>query len=234
MKNVLKCAFDKHRGFVAGLALAVAGGLWGGCATPTWVAQMQNSKGHPLTANEQEMFRSFFGSEMDTGIVLKHYFNDGCTGDMTAAAWTFSSRDIAICYRKHHLPDYAGTKDPDRKGDFFHEGMHIVQHQAEERGRKIYAGSKSSRDYMYELDENSRFSGFGIEQQGAMVEDYVRFFLMEEPSYTRKLVHYYQHGKHDLLQKVIEERFPGAAAMRLAVAAKRAALAAEQAVPAIR
>lgn len=234
MKNVLKRAFDTHRGFAAGLALAVVGSLSGGCVMSPWIAQMRNSTGHPLTANEKEMFHSFFGSEMDADIVLKHYFSDGCIGDPAAAAWTFGSKDIAICYSKHHLPDYGSTEDPDRKGDFFHEGMHIVQYQAEERGRKIYAGSRSSRDYLYELDENSRFSGFGIEQQGAMVEDYVRFFLMPEPSYTRKLVGYYQPGKHDLLQKVIEERFPGATVIRLAVEAKRAVMAAEQTVPVVR
>ena len=233
MKNVLKHAFDKHRGLAAGLMLVVAGGLSGGCANLQSTAQMLMSEGQPYTPGETALNKQIFGEAFQNREkARKYYFSNGCNGYPDSnAQYNSLTRNIAFCHSDVHEIDYSKAKDADRLGTYIHELTHDWQDQ--NYGVMLYwYFLVRTGESDYGLDKNSDFQDFGMEQQASIMGDYARRFLHIEQNRAYSYLIYLNTPETDaLLQRIVENQFPGARGMRLAVEAQRAAAQQKMAGP---
>jgi hypothetical protein len=163
----------------------------------------------PLTEGEIALVHSIFGSSVNTSIVKKYFDPDYCA---TAQAAAYGGKDICFFGFLYQSPDYSISEwyNAEKFGIFVHEMTHIWQAQTAARfSTQKINGSK----YKYALDTKHCFSDYGMEQQAAIMEDYALCFL--NPSGVSRRIK--NAPENDLLlQKVVEDQFPGARKTRLA------------------
>lgn len=162
-----------------------------------------------LTPREAALARMFFGDRLDTDAVGTQMNPRACGGDAIAA--TVQGNKVTYWGRTHHAPDFTSARDTFKFGIFMHEMTHVWQEQTRFRHTNCAFVNKASK-YAYPLDVAKwRFEHYGIEQQGAMIEDYARYFLHPGRK-TRYITATPDHL--DALRQVVENRFPGAKRLR--------------------
>ncbi len=180
----------------------------------------------PLTSGESALLKSIFGNEINTSIIRKHFAE---AASPYAIAATFSSSKVKFYGKQNHSPDYSQTKDTFNYWTFVHEMTHAwqYQHPVQDFSRSVNA---PTREYGYELSPKKRFQDFGVEQQASIVADYAQQFIYEGPYkpanqnnglYMPAETDNFKPQSLDLLQKVIEDRFPVARNTRLKLEAKK-------------
>ncbi len=160
----------------------------------------QREGGVKLTPGEIAVAHSVFGDTLDTRYLRKHYGED--KDGIAASVVVGSTRHIDFWGPANQAEDFSKVRGW-KLGVFMHEMTHIWQHQ-----NTFTIIQKLLRDcdfYDYKLDKSSDFDDFCIEQQGAIVQDYVNQVLYPRSGAVgiRNL--------HDLeLARVVEEKFPQA------------------------
>lgn len=170
-----------------------------------------------FTAGERAILYSIFGDRIrveDAKIITGR----GCTEYGGASSWaharTTSPRSFEICKAEYDSSDYS-------QGGIYgfeiqvHEGTHMWQWQ--EIGYSNWRwcpdrGNNPTVIYAYQLDINSSFKDFCIEDQASIIADYGRAFLRPEHA-PRRIAN--TPFNMALLQKVVETEFPNARLARL-------------------
>lgn len=176
----------------------------------------------PFTPGEVALVRSFFGDKVVTTELRKYFLGSGYrytqkNGTINLYAVTCADRkSIEFFGQVMKSDDFSKTASVDQFGVFLHEITHIYQAQ------NGLPTDKKDDGYKYTLDATRRFTDYGTEQQGALVEDYARHFLHFVHTVYSPYVG--KQSAEDLahLARIVEEQFPGARDMRLALEAKEA------------
>ena len=179
---------------VVGTALVATLGYAG------FIQTAYNGKGEKLTPGEKQAVEQIFGDQVDAGKIRKH-FKD-------ASHWThvMKSKQGTVMPFTHHV-DFFGDniKSADysaegayKYGFFLHEMTHIWQ------GVNVKYPLKNFGQYEFTLTKDSKFSDFGLEQQGEIIEAYARTWHHHE---GRQKVKTEADG---FLRNVVEEKFPQA------------------------
>ncbi|WP_435640255.1 hypothetical protein [Micavibrio aeruginosavorus] len=182
------------------LAALVLGSALSGCAAFT-------EPPHPLTTGEKDLVNTIFSGQVNTDIVNKYLDQDP---NKCSEAKTISPRSI-IFYHGHHAQDYSDRTKPESISLFAHEMTHIWQVQNWSLLKQAW---KLCQTYNYDLTPKSRFEDFCNEQQAAMVEDYVRYYISAEPKFPLRLLNNEKPEKLALMTALIEKTFPGLAQER--------------------
>ncbi|HYD19349.1 MAG TPA: hypothetical protein VEF76_12810 [Patescibacteria group bacterium] len=159
-----------------------------------------NGKGEKLTPAEKQVVEQIFGDEVDAGKIRKHFKEN--------SHWThfLKSKQGTVMPFTHHVDffgenirsaDY-GRDDAYKYGFFLHEMTHIWQ------GANLKYPLKNFGEYEYKLTPESKFSDFGIEQQGEIIEAYAKAWHHPEGRRQPKT------AADRLLIHVVETRFPQA------------------------
>ncbi len=156
----------------------------------------------PLTEGERDLSRNIFGAQLNTDIVRKYLLDKD---DPCADAQAFGSRTIMF-YKASHADDYSDKTQTIPLGFFVHEMTHIWQAQNWSLLKQL---TKKCSTYNYALKPDSRFDDFCNEQQAAMIQDYVRYFLARTPKFPTRLIDNDKPEARALLEKLIEKTFPG-------------------------
>jgi len=180
----------------------------------------------PLTEGEISLVKGVFGDEVNLQIVMKYMEPTESSDDDEDSLLSFPSlgfcigkRAVAMVGKAMHSADYSKETD-ERFWIFMHEMTHIWQNQVDAAIRRSTCGV-----YKYSLMEGKKFSDFRKEQQAVIIEEYAMRFLKpgcQEETYSSKAIRCRPEDIGPLLQKVVEDRFPGAARLRQAAEAKRA------------
>ncbi|MEZ0262318.1 MAG: hypothetical protein ACAH80_15035 [Alphaproteobacteria bacterium] len=171
-----------------------------------------------MTADEAALANTFFGKELRTGIVKLYQYP---YEQKDALASVESGYGASFWGETQHASDYTKA-DGARLGTFMHEMTHVWQEQTAQK----HTPNQTMRQYHYWLDATSTYGKFSVEQQAAMVQDYVTYFL--HPSKSMKYMpenHPKQElpAKAEILKKIVEAQFPGAKALREAIPAQKQA-----------
>lgn len=166
------------------------------------------SETRPLTENEEALVKAFFGDQINTSIV-RNVFSPRFCSDQAASV----SDQSHIFYHgsEARSGDFAKDRNVYSFSIFMHEMTHIWQNQNNERYTNFRFVPKPD-PYVFSLDITRwSFSDYGDEQQAAIIEDYVAYFL---------------HPYHDTFQTrvtksnirqlrtLVENQFPGARKLR--------------------
>lgn len=160
-----------------------------------------------LTDGEKALVQRIFGDQIDTGVVWMH-LSPLAYSDVAGAV---ASATEVYFYGLNRSTDYS-QEDPLKVGIFIHEMVHIWQFQTSRRYTVV-----ENDIYKYTIRANARFENFNIEQQAAMLEDYVLYFTTPD-KITRWLSQSY--SPEETLQRMpyviaaVEARFPGARNLR--------------------
>jgi hypothetical protein len=174
-----------------------------------------------LSPGEIALVQSIFGNEVNTSIVIKNfsphhleYFSEPDHILMETRASVNDKKNI-IFYGPEYSSDDYSQEDLMLYGTFLHEMTHIWQRQ---KVSGVTLLLMSCHDYNYALNDQSRFSDFCIEQQGAIMENYVQRFL----HHSHLSLGIKNTPENDaLLKKVVEDQFPEARKTRLALEAQQ-------------
>ncbi len=162
-----------------------------------------------LTAREKEIIAGIFGSQLNTDIVRMHLSPLGYKDVAGAVA---SERDVYI-YGRNRRNDF-GRESSDDLGIFIHEMTHVWQFQTKRQHTVVI-----SDQYKYTLEAGARFQDYNIEQQAAMIEDYLLYTLNKDHD-VRWLAESYAKAEIPArtphLLAAVETFFPTAQAWRLA------------------
>lgn len=150
-----------------------------------------------LSPGEKILVSRFFVDVIDTDIIRIYSDPDR----MSALGAAFNKCDVAFYGPTMQSRDYS-REGAYMRGVFMHEMGHLWQHQTNWRHTKT---SCLWNIYDYELTPQSRFSDFCVEQQASIIEEYVQVFLGDAEAVIDTA----------LLQRIIEEQFPGAKELRL-------------------
>lgn len=168
----------------------------------------------PLNENEKTLVSAFFGNEVDPSVVRKHFQPWRCAlldNPGYTMATVDSPRDINVLGSDYSSKDYSREKNLENFGMFMHEMDHIWQRQT---GHKMtnYSFVNKDNPYAYPIDiKKWKFADYGIEQQAAIVEDYVRVFLRPERNPNRMDN---DDAKFEQLKTLVEDQYPGARRLR--------------------
>jgi hypothetical protein len=158
------------------------------------------SGGDKLTPGERQAVEQIFGDQVDAAKIRKH-FKD-------ASHWTHvmkGKRGTVMPFT--HQVDFFGDdiKSADysaegayKYGFFLHEMTHIWQ------GTNVKYPLKNFGQYEFTLTKDSKFSDFGLEQQGEIIEAYAKTWLHPDGRKSAKI------EADGFLMKVVETQFPQA------------------------
>ncbi len=162
------------------------------------------SGGDKLTPGEQQAVEQIFGDQVDATKIRKH-FKD-------ASHWThFMKGKRGTVMPFTHQVDFFGNdiksadysrEDAYKYGFFLHEMTHIWQ------GTHLKYPLKNFGQYEFTLTKDSKFSDFGLEQQGEIIEAYAKAWHHPE---GRKLA---RTEADEFLKKTVEVQFPQAKVTR--------------------
>lgn len=162
------------------------------------------SGGEKLTAGERQAVEQIFGDQVDATKIRKH-FKD-------ASHWThFMKGKQGTVMPFTHQVDFFGDnirsadysrEDAYKYGFFLHEMTHIWQ------GTNIKYPLKNFGQYEYTLAKDPKFSDFGLEQQGEIIEAYAKTWHHPEGRKAAKT------DADELLKKVVEDKFTQAKVTR--------------------
>ena len=198
-KSSLLTRFAKTAGkTVVGIALAYTG----------YIGAFYTGRGEPLTKGETQLVQSIFGDQLDASKLRKH-FKDA--GDFTHV---MRSKRGTVMPFTNHIDFFGPTVRSDdfstdsikRFGIFLHEVVHTWQNQ------HLKVSFKNFRQYAYTLQQDSKFSDFGTEQQGDILEDYAMRWLHKD---GEKFAKPENATRDTMLIKVVEDQFPQAKITRL-------------------
>lgn len=173
---------------------------------------LRKTYGRQMTADEAALAKAFFGAELRTSIVTIFQYP---YEQKDALASVESGYGASFWGPTQHASDYTKA-DAGRLGTFMHEMTHVWQEQTAQK----HTPNQTMRQYNYWLDAKSKYTDFSVEQQAAMVQDYVTYFLQPSKSlkylpetYSRQDI----PAKTEILKKVVEAQFPGAKTLREAM-----------------
>lgn len=152
-----------------------------------------------FTDSEKALVLGIFGRQIGQidQMVVKQRAR--CHGDSAGTVYG-SETEFHAWTREHHEKDYT-------KGSLFnyglqaHEVAHLWQNQHQDR---VTAGHNETYDYPIDIKQWD-FRDYFDEQQGAIIEDYVRFFLHRERD-TRRLSETIENLVG--LRTIVENQFP--------------------------
>lgn len=163
-----------------------------------------SGRGEKLTPGERQAVEQIFGDQIDASKIRKHFKENGhWTHVMRGKAGTVMPFTSHIDFFGDHIrsADYSAG-DAHRFGFFLHEVTHVWQ------GQNFDYSMKNFRIYEFTLKPDSKFSDFGIEQQGEIIEAYAKAWHHPEGRKAPKT------EADALLKKVVEEKFPQAKVTR--------------------
>ncbi len=163
-----------------------------------------------MTAGEAELVRAFFGFELNPAQVKLYMYPFAVRGAVASVEGGYGANFWGAT---QHDADYSNTKTASHLATFMHEITHVWQFQTGQR----HTPNQTQRQYRYWLDTKSTYTDFSIEQQAAMVEDYVMYFLhpSKDMTYMPQTYNESQFAeKTGVLKKVVEAQFPGAKELR--------------------
>lgn len=166
----------------------------------------------PMTAGERQIASDIFGAEVDTRQLHKRMDprkDSNLDGSPRVAEVSTPTRvDYLIPY--YYRADFSMAEVQDT-GLFAHELTHIWQRQNGYRHTRCLTQPDG---YRYQLSPEYRFDDYCMEQQGAIIQDYVARFHHAARSYP-----FYSQprgeGQAAALQALVENRFPAARRKRL-------------------
>ncbi|MDE1152672.1 MAG: hypothetical protein PW788_09060 [Micavibrio sp.] len=159
-----------------------------------------------MTAGEAAIISGIFGREIDTSKVKVRNHPE----EYSDVAGTVSDGGGADFWGKSQgAADYSKS-DAWHLSIFVHEMTHVWQNQTNWSNTVMEA-----QVYRYPLEVKYKFNDFSIEQQAAMMEDYTSVYLRKaEPRWLEDVYGSDYRTKLPLLIKTVEDRFPGAKALR--------------------
>jgi len=170
---------------------------------------MPDRRQESLTNNEIVFVKNFFGDQIDASIIRKHFEAISCK---SVVATTSNKEQLSFYGKKHHSDDYSLEESSYNFGTFIHEITHIWQNQNDEKYTNGSAEDvEGLSDYKYTLSKKRPFTDYDDEQQGAIIEDYARYFLHSEKE-TWILDATEENLK--VLKNMVETQFPSAKGMR--------------------
>ena len=211
-------------------------------ATKKYRSKRKDNKAFPVsssasfTPREDSLLKSVFGKDIKLDNVKKYFSSkekhreiivDGKTYPTRVRASVFDKKTMKFYGADYQTEDFSQTNNSKIFETSMHEATHIMQEQRRFRDfvNTIFHPKRRTRKYEYSLSEKSRFKHFGVEQQATIIEDYSRLFLF--PGGYRPVAGYVSshHGvsnivsveSPELLQKVVEDRFPEARKTRLSL-----------------
>jgi hypothetical protein len=166
-----------------------------------------------LTDNELYFVSTFFDGAVDPTLVVNHFWPQECSANgkntlATVPGGTHS--DINYWGAPYHSDDY--TLDSSTNlGIFGHEIVHIWQNQTDDlHTNETFVNTPDK--YAYPIDnETYSFENYSTEQQGAIIEDYISYYLHADKT-TKRLE--MTEEKLKGLKKLVEDYFPGAKTLR--------------------
>lgn len=188
-------------------AMKVALGV--GLVYGTYVGAFYAGRGEPLTQREAEAVTNIFGDEVNVSKIRKHFKSNGhITHIMRSKQGTVMPLLSHIDFFGDSIvsKDY-GAEGSYRYGFFLHEATHVWQNQ------NWNWSLKNFRVYEYTLTPGARFQDFGLEQQAEIIEAYARRWHHPE---GRQNARPENAAADQMLQQVVENRFPRAKQTRLA------------------
>lgn len=160
-----------------------------------------------LTAGEKKLIRSIFGAGFDTDNIWVHLSPIAYKDVAGAVA---SGREVYF-YGQNRSNDFS-NEGTHKLSIFLHEMVHIWQFQTERRHTVTV-----NDIYEYTIGPSSRFEKYNIEQQAAMLEDYVLYFTGKDRA-TRWLAKSYSAQelpqRIEYLLRTVEDFLPGARMLR--------------------
>ena len=183
---------------VVGTALVAALGYAG------MIEAAYSGKGEKLTPGERQAVEQIFGDQIDASKIRKHFKETShWTHVMRGKAGTVMPFTSHIDFFGDNIrsPDYS-TGDAFKLGFFLHEVTHVWQ------GQNLDYPMKNFRVYEFTLKPDSKFSDFGIEQQGEIIEAYAKAWHHPEGRKAAKT------DADELLKNVVEDKFPQAKVTR--------------------
>jgi hypothetical protein len=175
-------------------------------AFPNAEAMRHEHQYRKFTAPEKALILGIFGDQIRTVNDMGVRQQARCYGNAAASVDGGETETFDAWTRKHHAKDYTND-NIFNFGMFAHEVTHIWQHRVSEN----FTGGQSG-EYSYPIDSKRfAFKDYFDEQQGAIIEDYVRYFLRPEHD-TRRLKHTEEYLIG--LQKIVEDQFPMAKTTR--------------------
>ncbi|MDI1228695.1 MAG: hypothetical protein PSY14_13525 [bacterium] len=176
---------------VVGTALVATVGYAG------FIGVAYEGKGEKLTPGERQAVEQIFGDQLDAGKIRKHF--------KETSHWTHVMRGKqgTVMPFTHHVDFFGDSiKSADysaegayKYGFFLHEMTHIWQ------GTNIKYPLKNFGQYEFTLTKDSKFSDFGLEQQGEIIEAYAKTWLHPD---GRKLAKTEADG---FLKQTVETQF---------------------------
>lgn len=154
-----------------------------------------------LTANERALVLGIFGDQIAYIHQMTVDQRRECGKDDVAASVAYNSKTQFQAWgTTYHERDYT-------QGGHFNFGtfVHETTHEWQNQKRHKYTGGRN-KEYAYPIDTSQwSFRHYFNEQQGAIMEDYARFFL----HYDRD-TRYLQRTEENLagLKKIVEDQFP--------------------------
>lgn len=123
-----------------------------------------------LTTGEVKLIRTIFGDQFDTADVWVHL---SPTAYRDVAGAVASSHEVYF-YGRNRSNDFS-QEDVQKLSIFLHEMTHIWQFQTDRRFTVVV-----NDQYKYAVADGARFADYNIEQQAAMIEDYVLYHLLPD------------------------------------------------------
>ncbi len=164
------------------------------------IQTVYNGCGEKLTQGEQQAVEQIFGDQVDATKIRKHF--------KAASDWThfLKGKQGTVMPFTHHA-DFFGdnirSADFSREGAykygfFLHEMTHIWQ------GTNVKYPLKNFGQYEFTLTKDSKFSDFGLEQQGEIIEAYAKTWLHVDGRKAAKI------EADEFLKQTVEAQFPQA------------------------
>jgi hypothetical protein len=143
----------------------------------------------PLTPGEIDLARTVFGGSIDYARVRLH--------DKRILPFGLQKKHQAVAKgdnisfpRSAYAPDFSAEKDAVKQSVFIHELVHVWQHQnhvlstpREALKETLKHKFNYSKAYPYRLDAHADLTGYGFEQQAAMIQDYFLLTRGESKSF---------------------------------------------------
>ena len=211
----MRISVRKIFAFAAG---ALAGAIFWG--SETRYELFNRASLESLTAGESALAKRVFGRDTDPAPVRKIFSPD--PHDKGYAAQVFHGRFIEFYGYGNHSADYSTDPRAENLALFIHELTHVWQRQTGMRQTNGTCPEGFPEHYKYFIGSDDRFRDFCNEKQGAIMQDYARRFLHREESGTVHMQNTNGAAENDrLLKAIVEDRFPGARGMRIALEATR-------------
>lgn len=174
-----------------------------------------------LTYGEKHFIRGIFGNTVNLDSVKNDFSKlanaKSWLNPKVAAVSPSSGQEIFFTRHTPHSSDYS-MEGYFLRGSFAHEVTHILQVQ----NQTVHL--KPCSTYRYKLDKYSAFDDFCVEQQAAVIEDYVSRFHTKEPrtpyrqtsyGYIERITGKFNPEADAHLMRVVEMKFPVAKETRL-------------------